>query len=425
MTYQRRFALLLILTITAIAGFLFHGKSLQTTWRHIPQAIGLGEHYPSPEEIADGSNILPDLRDSRPSPDDQHLNSKGHADFLPGTTKPAGEKYTRTVVLARSQENTTWLESELSDLFALEEWKHAVYVVDDPRAPFHPPKNKGHEVMVYLSFIIDHYEKLPDLSIFMHAHRFAWHNNELLNTDAAEMLRRLSPERVIREGYMNLRCHWDPGCPDWLHPGALGENLEKQEETLLARSWGELFPLEPIPAVLSQPCCAQFALSRERILALPKSRYVYFRDWLLRSELSDYLSGRVFEYIWHFIFTGRSIVCPAMHACYCDGYGICFGGEKEFDDWFEIRFRMRESETRLSEWMYREKMIEEAKTEGRVEEEAELVVPELGRDVELRKEIKRLQEELDRRKDRALERGQDARNRAVEAGRQWREGDGF
>ncbi|KAK5003739.1 hypothetical protein LTR28_009798, partial [Elasticomyces elasticus] len=205
MTYQRRFALLLILAITAIAGFLFHGKSLQTTWRRIPQAIGLGEHYPSPEEIADGSNMLPDLRNSRPSPEDQHLNSKGYADFLPGTTKPAGEKYTRTIVLARSQENTTWLESELSDLFALEEWKHAVYVVDDPRAPFHPPKNKGHEVMVYLSYIIDHYEKLPDLSIFMHAHRFAWHNNELLNTDAAETLRRLSPERVIREGYMNLR----------------------------------------------------------------------------------------------------------------------------------------------------------------------------------------------------------------------------
>ena len=97
---------------------------------------------------------------------------------------------------------------------------------------------------------------------------------------------------------MNLRCHWDPGCPAWLHPGAVERNYEKQEEHLLASSWAELFPHDTIPTILAQPCCAQFAVSRERIRAMPKQQYVYMRDWLLRTELTDYLSGRIFEYLW-------------------------------------------------------------------------------------------------------------------------------
>ena len=34
--------------------------------------------------------------------------------------------------------------------------------------------NRGAEAMAYLSAIIDHYDNLPDIMIFMHAHRFAW-----------------------------------------------------------------------------------------------------------------------------------------------------------------------------------------------------------------------------------------------------------
>lgn len=58
------------------------------------------------------------------------------------------------------------------------------------------------EVMVYLSYIIENYDKLADVNIFMHAHRLAWHNNELLDHDAVQVIARLSAERVQREGYV-------------------------------------------------------------------------------------------------------------------------------------------------------------------------------------------------------------------------------
>ena len=58
-----------------------------------------------------------------------------------------------------------WLQKEIPDQ------PTAIYVVDDPSAPLHPPKNKGHEVMVYLTYIIDHYDELADVTMFMHAHQ--------------------------------------------------------------------------------------------------------------------------------------------------------------------------------------------------------------------------------------------------------------
>lgn len=271
--------------------------------------------------------------------------------FPPGELDPGKTDYTRTIVMSSmSVDNVSWVDDELRDLLApAGPFNKAIYVADDRSAPLHPIKNKGHEAMIYLTYIIDHYDNLSDISIFMHADRWTWHNNEILDNDMVGMLRFLNPERVIREGYMNLRCHWDPGCPNWLLLDAQSnkENAQKHEEKAIAEHWHELFPLDPMPAVLSQPCCGQFALSRERILAIPLQRYVFFRSWIMRTPLDDYRSGRVFEYLWQYIFTGNAEVCPEMHTCYCDGYGMCFGGAKEFDAWFELRYKKIKHESQI------------------------------------------------------------------------------
>ncbi|KAF4632349.1 hypothetical protein G7Y89_g5780 [Cudoniella acicularis] len=339
--------------------------------------------------------------------------------FRPGVVKAVGEPYTKTIVVPRTKnEEVDWIfENFGGDKFI----NHTIYTVDDPAAELHPPKNKGHEVMVYLSYIIDHYDNLSDVNIFMHAHRYAWHNDDLLDGDAVQMISRLSAERATREGYMNMRCHWDPGCPAWMHPGTVEEDVNKQEETMLAKSWSELFPLDPIPKVLAQPCCAQFAISKERIRSLPLARYVFYRDWLFRTSLSDYISGRVWEYIWQFIFTGDNVVCPKEHVCYCDGFGVCFGGEDEYIAYY-IRHKEREKlEDELREWH-----ISKEKFDSNPEEFGdELEPPEVGRDLELEGRIKGLLAWCEQQRQLAKEHGDVAMNRAKEAGRDWKDGDGF
>jgi hypothetical protein len=335
-------------------------------------------------------------------------------------TPSSGPKYTRTLVIPRlKSENVSWIKEELPGLDT------AIYVMDDPDAPLHPPKNKGNEAMAYLTYIIDHYEKLPDIIIFMHAHRFAWHNNDILGNDAAEMVRRLSSEHVMRQGYMNLRCHWKPGCPDWLHPQSHEDDIVKQEQPMLEQAWHGIFPLDPVPSVLAQPCCAQFALSRERILRVPKSSFVYYRDWLLRTTLSTYISGRIWEYTWQYVFTGEAVVCPAMHICYCDGFGLCFGGEEEFNRWFKLRYESTQLASEEEGWRYRNIKAKEAEAMGLAGEPTETDLREAAKGDYLRDNMRAIRDELQSMIDAAVERGNDPRNRAVEAGRKWREGDGF
>ncbi|THW63050.1 hypothetical protein D6D02_04621 [Aureobasidium pullulans] len=423
MTTQRRlsplfFALFLIFFFFII----FHTTHLTTSLRHVPQVMGLN----GDEEI-DPENVLPDLRESK----NMHTFANPNPAFVPGTPKDPNAEYTKTLVIGRKkEENTLWVDTELEDMLAPKgPLRTAIYVVDDKDAELHPPKNKGHEAMVYLTYIIDNYDNLSDVSIFMHAHRYAWHNNDIMDLDSAQMVRNLNPNHVIRHGYVNLRCHWSPGCPaevSGIHPGALVANAQRQEEMIIAEAWSEIFPLDPIPPTLSQPCCAQFAISRERIQALPLSKYIYYRDWLLKTSLSDSLSGRVFEQIWVVIFGGVAVDCPAMHLCYCDGYGYCFGGADKYAEFDDLRYVLRDREDEMRTIRKNEALIEEAESGGRVPEETDnLVIPEPGRKEWIHDQIDILRMDLTIRRREAKVRGQDPRNRAAEAGREWKEGDGF
>jgi Protein of unknown function (DUF3431) len=339
--------------------------------------------------------------------------------FPPGVPLGPGHNYTKVLVMPKvREENTEWVHEKLPGL------QTAIYVADDPSALLHPPKNKGNEVMIYLTYLIDHYEDLPDIMMFLHSHRFSWHNNDILNKDAYEIISRLSSERVVREGYMNLRCHWNPGCPEWIHPGRIEADDWKKEEREVAKVWSELFPLETIPEVVAQPCCGQFALSRERVLAIPKSDFVHYRDWLLRTDLPDSLSGRVWEYLWQYLFTGHNTLCPDQHVCYCDGYGVCFEDDDAFDHWFELKWKQNDLRKELDIWQEKAKLLVDAAA-GVLDEGNQLEVAEVGKDAVLQQEIDQLQQQMDEQRDNAVHRGNDARNRAMIAGREWHDGDWY
>ena len=417
MLIPRRTAPLLAVAVFAATILLLQSAVRRRAWRDIPQVVGLGEvvaEGPGTTETNSSSRVM-----EHATPTGKYRAWDSKPSFLPGVPSGPGHNYTKVLVVPKVRdENTDWIQEEIPDLST------AIYVADDPTAPLHPPKNKGNEVMVYLTYIVDHYEDLPDIVLFMHSHRWSWHNKDIINNDAYEIITRLSSERVVREGYMNLRCHWNPGCPDWIHPGRVEEDGEKREEKELARVWSELFPSETIPQILAQPCCGQFALSSGRIQAIPKTTYVFYRDWLLRTKLDTYLSGRVWEYLWQHIFTGYSAFCPDQHVCYCDGYGVCFENGAAFDYWFELKWKQREMEKELDAWKSKAKLIEDAQAGG-LDETDMLEVPETGRDVVLKHEIDHLLKELDEQRNEAINRGNDPRNRAAIAGRVWHDGDWY
>ena len=67
-----------------------------------------------------------------------------------------------TVVAVRSTEDTSWLDVYLGRI------RHLVYQIIDANAEHTTTVNKGNEAMPYLQYIVDHYEDLPDISVFSH-----------------------------------------------------------------------------------------------------------------------------------------------------------------------------------------------------------------------------------------------------------------
>ncbi|RYP72215.1 hypothetical protein DL771_004345 [Monosporascus sp. 5C6A] len=247
------------------------------------------------------------------------------------------------VVASTKKEDTSWIQKYLPD------WYTHIYVADDPDASLTVPKNKGREAMVYLTHIINHYSDLPPKKenrrigrilssgrhvvdvrsslIFIHASRFAWHNDDP-SYDALPTLRSFRISHLQEAGYANLRCVWVIGCPAEIRPvedEGSANNGVLSTKGVFRQAWRELMMPEeaPVPEVVAVSCCSQFGVTRETIRSRPVGDYVRFRDWLLRTSLEDSLSGRVLEFSWHIIFGKDAVHCPSAQECYCKTFDIC------------------------------------------------------------------------------------------------------
>jgi hypothetical protein len=358
-----------------------------------------------------------DSLDAEPLPEAYSQSSKTYE--KEESMRP-GDAYTRTVVVGkRTLDDTDWIDEEVTG------FDKAIYIVDNSTAPLTVPVNKGNEAMVYLTYIIEHYDALSDITVFLHSSRWSWHNNDLFDNDLAFMLKHLIPQRVIREGYVNLRCQWYPGCPSWLNTSSSASpDPQKGEQALIPSLWPQLFPTAPLPLALAHPCCSQFALSRSRILSVPRAEYVRLRAFLLATRTPDNLIGRVFEYVWQYLWTGAAVVCPGQHACYCDLYGACFDDEEDFQAWFEGRWRIRMAEMEMDKWRLREVEKEGFEVKGESGKASQVVLAPKGRVGELNTEIDRWWMKLVDRRTEALEKGRDGAHRARIAGREMDRGDG-
>lgn len=185
--------------------------------------------------------------------------------------------------------------------------------------------------MVYLTYIVDHYDELPSTMVFLHAHRDgyqrAWHTDAPLH-DHVNAVRSLQLHYVAEAGYVNLRCHWNPGCEDGPQTGAkaslppgiwndvfrhtstpprwLAEQISITQEPLSSKPDKADFSEDRINTdalpYIGVPCCSQFAVSSTAVKQRGKDDYVAFRQWLLDTPLTSATSGSAFEYLWHIIF---------------------------------------------------------------------------------------------------------------------------
>ncbi|KAJ5378109.1 uncharacterized protein N7496_005518 [Penicillium cataractarum] len=216
------------------------------------------------------------------------------------------------------EEDTAWVSAELA------EWRNFVYTVDDTSAPAHTPKNKGREALPYLQYIVDHYDDLPAIIIFLHSHRDGWPagwHTDTMDYSNVDSVRALQRDYVLAEGFVSLRCQLSPGCPAEMQPFRKPPKPGNTGEKHYAEAWKVLFGNDNVPQEIGAPCCSQFAVSRDQVLQRPLSDYKRMYNWVLNNDLPDEVTSNIMEYSWHIIFGKEPVFCPDTFQCYADVYG--------------------------------------------------------------------------------------------------------
>lgn len=268
---------------------------------------------------------------SRPGSNvEAHVQVKELPEFI--SSKPiqnvtkSAEPKIHLVVAATTKEDYSWaMRLNISGLTTIP------YIADNPNSTYHPPRNKGHEAIMYLQYIYDYYDTLPEISVFSHATETAWHIEGLLH-NMTFILQNLDFEEVKRRDYLNLRVNWASYCPNWLHIKDRTPNVHKPEQGYMETAFKELFPDVPVPDTWSAPCCSQFAVTRKAIRSVPRQRYADWIQWLMDTKIEDAISGRLWEHFWSFVFLGKAIDCPIEWKAYCQNYGICFESQASLNE---------------------------------------------------------------------------------------------
>lgn len=202
------------------------------------------------------------------------------------------------VIVSRYKDNTNWVNKLTSP-----------YTIIDKENT----TNVGNEAWSYIRFLIDNYYNLPDRMLFVHGHENSYHqdyttwyiannlnwNLEFMNINS----------RRFEEQYISLINDFENN----------ERNYRKSYELWIKTPWKNVFGQFPIPHTLTFLGHAQFLVSKNYVLRHPVQFYKHILNWLETTTLDkdlyigdirnfnrneSYVSARVLEYTWHYIFTG-------------------------------------------------------------------------------------------------------------------------
>lgn len=178
-----------------------------------------------------------------------------------------------------------------------------IYTKGLPDDQYSVPLNRGNEASVFLKFLIDNYDVLPEFSVLLHGEEYSVHHEGSL----VDILQAFRGHRCF---YKNLNNYFlgsffipmIPWCDEFLS--------------------SELGPIELYGDwTLGHLGCAQFIVHRDLVLKRSRDFYRRIYDWILTCPLENYLNARYLEWTWHLIFgqvpqlqsVGASKVSPIVY----------------------------------------------------------------------------------------------------------------
>jgi hypothetical protein len=215
----------------------------------------------------------------------------------------------RTIV-SHYKEDLSWLDNiENKDLVLV-----VSKTIDNGQYLFQK-ENIGNESTAYLKYIVERWDEISNYEhhIFLHGHKNSWHQSH----DADVICNKLSKYNG-RYDFINF-CdnNFYEIYPDKVVSS--GDNSytgDNKPYVILEEIWDKLFKeLGPLPQYISFGVGAQYCVKSENILKNGKDFYINCLNWLMSEDSAnlDYKHGgqrstyssRVFEWLWHFIYTGK------------------------------------------------------------------------------------------------------------------------
>lgn len=160
------------------------------------------------------------------------------------------------------------------------------------------PKNRGKEASVYLKYICDNYNKLPEYSMFLHDENLSWHH-------VGEIWKRVLGDPPSSSVYRSYNS--DATC---LGSITDGRNTLWNDGSMIA--WFDKY-LGPYIGDHSihgdwtkgHKCCAQFAVHKSMILQHDKKLYTDLYKWILHTDIDMEISSRFMEWTWMLLFVPK------------------------------------------------------------------------------------------------------------------------
>jgi hypothetical protein len=168
-----------------------------------------------------------------------------------------------------------------------------IYDKNNPQNQYNVPVNKGNEASVYLKYIVDHYDNLPDFTFFIHDDEYAWHHSGSIVDKYNEAL-------LSKKLYYNIndKCIQTKQNAIKTEHGAELYNIFLSWYNQLIEPY---IPFSKIPKdfMYNQRGSAQFLVHKQIIQKLPKVFYSNLYIWIITTNLPNFFSGRFLEWTWH------------------------------------------------------------------------------------------------------------------------------
>ena len=195
------------------------------------------------------------------------------------------------IVASHYSENLDWLVNQ-------DEYEYIVYSknpqqalvdgVPNRRLEFVP--NRGQESSSYYKFILDNYDCLPEYIAFCHGHNHSWH----MDKTVIEAIRCYCGEDYYSLNNPYFRNIFYEGCPEqivWEHMKICWKHINL-----------------PMPSYMENTMASQFITKRECLLRNPYSFYEDCYDYMTnQNELDNVRLAIVFEQLWYYITTGKTV----------------------------------------------------------------------------------------------------------------------